>query len=45
VADRAGDAETVRVADGILADERAAAAAIAALWDRATEASLAAVAR
>jgi ferritin-like metal-binding protein YciE len=43
VADRAGDHETVRVAERILAEERAAAQAIAANWDRAVEASLAAV--
>jgi ferritin-like metal-binding protein YciE len=43
VADRAGDQETVRVAERILAEERAAAKAIAANWDRAVEASLAAV--
>jgi ferritin-like metal-binding protein YciE len=43
VAVRAGDQETVRVAERILAEERAAAKAIAANWDRAVEASLAAV--
>jgi ferritin-like metal-binding protein YciE len=43
VAERAGDQETVRVAERILAEERAAAQAIAADWDRAVEASLAAV--
>jgi ferritin-like metal-binding protein YciE len=43
VANRAGDQETVRVAERILAEERAAAKAIAANWDRAVEASLAAV--
>jgi ferritin-like metal-binding protein YciE len=43
VADRAGDQETVRVAERILAEERAAAQAIAASWDRAVDASLAAV--
>jgi ferritin-like metal-binding protein YciE len=43
VADRAGDQETVRVAQRILAEERAAANAIAANWDRVVEASLAAV--
>ena len=43
VAERAGDHETVRVAERILAEERAAAQAIAANWDRAVEASLAAV--
>jgi ferritin-like metal-binding protein YciE len=40
VAQRAGDAETVAVADRILAEERAAAAKIAGNWDRALEASL-----
>ena len=43
VADRAGDQETIRVAERILAEERAAAQAIAANWSRAVEASLAAV--
>jgi ferritin-like metal-binding protein YciE len=43
VAERAGDQETVPVAERILAEERAAAQAIAANWDRAVEASLAAV--
>jgi ferritin-like metal-binding protein YciE len=43
VAARAGDEETVRVAERILAEERAAAQAIAANWGRAVEASLAAV--
>jgi ferritin-like metal-binding protein YciE len=43
VASRTGDQETVRVADRILGEERAAAQAIAANWDRAVEASLAAV--
>jgi ferritin-like metal-binding protein YciE len=43
VAERAGDQETVRAAERILAEERAAAKAIAANWDRAVEASLAAV--
>lgn len=42
VADRAGDQETVRIAERILADERTAAAAIAANWDRAVESGLAA---
>jgi ferritin-like metal-binding protein YciE len=41
VADRAGDPETVRVAERILAEERAAAKTIAANWDRAIETSLA----
>jgi ferritin-like metal-binding protein YciE len=40
VARRAGDEETVRVADRILAEERAAAAAVAMHWDDAVEASL-----
>jgi ferritin-like metal-binding protein YciE len=40
VADRAGDQETVRVAERIEAEERAAANAIAANWDRALQASL-----
>jgi ferritin-like metal-binding protein YciE len=44
VADRAGDQETARVAERILAEERSAAQAIAANWDRAVDASLAAVA-
>jgi ferritin-like metal-binding protein YciE len=43
VAERAGDPETVRVAERILGEERAAAAAISAQWDRALDASLAAV--
>jgi ferritin-like metal-binding protein YciE len=43
VAQRAGDDETVRVAERICAEEVAAAQAIAANWDRAVEASLAAV--
>jgi ferritin-like metal-binding protein YciE len=43
VADRAGDQETVRVAERILAEERAAAKTIAAHWDRALDASLSAV--
>jgi ferritin-like metal-binding protein YciE len=43
VAARAGDEETVRVAERIIAEERAAAKAIAANWDRAVDASLAAV--
>jgi ferritin-like metal-binding protein YciE len=41
VADRAGDQETVRIAERILAEERAAAASIAANWDRAVESGLA----
>jgi ferritin-like metal-binding protein YciE len=40
VADRAGDQETVRVADRIESEERAAAIAIAANWDIALHASL-----
>jgi ferritin-like metal-binding protein YciE len=40
VAERAGDPETVRVAERILSEERAAATAIAANWDRAIETSL-----
>ena len=40
VAQRAGDEETVRVAERILAEERAAAAAIAGQWDNAVDASL-----
>jgi ferritin-like metal-binding protein YciE len=40
VADRAGDAETVRMADGILADERRASELIAGAFDRAVQASL-----
>ena len=40
VADRAGDQETVRVAERIEREERAAANAIAANWDRALQASL-----
>jgi ferritin-like metal-binding protein YciE len=43
VADRAGDPETVRVAERILSEERAAARTIAANWDRAIETSLAEV--
>jgi ferritin-like metal-binding protein YciE len=43
VAERAGDQETARVADRILAEERAAARMIAAEWDRAVEVSLAEV--
>jgi ferritin-like metal-binding protein YciE len=41
VAERAGDHDTVRAADSILAEERAAADTIAGLWDRAIEAGLA----
>ncbi|HEV2075965.1 MAG TPA: DUF892 family protein [Thermoleophilaceae bacterium] len=40
VAERAGDAETVAVADRILGEERGAAGRLASLWDRAAEASL-----
>jgi ferritin-like metal-binding protein YciE len=40
VALRAGDQETARIADEILVQERAAAAAIAAHWDDAVEATL-----
>jgi ferritin-like metal-binding protein YciE len=40
VADRAGDPETVRVSERIEGEERAAANAIAANWDRALQASL-----
>jgi ferritin-like metal-binding protein YciE len=40
VADRAGDQETVRVAERIAGEERAAAIAIAAHWDEALQASL-----
>jgi ferritin-like metal-binding protein YciE len=40
VAQRAGDEETVRLAERILGEERAAAAAIAALWDEAVDATL-----
>jgi ferritin-like metal-binding protein YciE len=43
VAERAGDQETVRVAERILTEERAAAKAIASQWDRAVDASLAQV--
>ncbi len=41
VAETAGDAETVRVAQGICAEERATAATIATHWDIATQAALA----
>jgi len=40
VADRAGDQETVRVAERIEGEERAAAIAIAANWELALQASL-----
>jgi ferritin-like metal-binding protein YciE len=40
VADRAGDQETVRVAERVEAEEQAAAKAIAANWDQALQASL-----
>ena len=40
VATRAGDDETVRVANTILGQERAAATKIASLWDVAADASL-----
>ena len=43
VARRAGDDETVRVVEGILAEERSMAARLAASFDRALDASLAAV--
>jgi ferritin-like metal-binding protein YciE len=43
VARRAGDDETVRVVEGILAEERSMAARLAASFDRALAASLAAV--
>jgi ferritin-like metal-binding protein YciE len=43
VADRAGDGETVALAQRILAEERAAAERFAANWDRAVEAALAAL--
>jgi len=43
VARRAGDDETMRTADAILAEERAAAQKIAARWDGAIDASLAQV--
>ena len=42
VADRAGDAETVRIVQRIIGEERAAAEAIAAHWDEAVDATLAA---
>jgi ferritin-like metal-binding protein YciE len=40
VARRAGDEETTRIADRIIGEERAAGAAIAALWDAAVDATL-----
>jgi ferritin-like metal-binding protein YciE len=40
VAQRAGDDETARIADRIIAEERAAAGAIAAHWDDAVDATL-----
>jgi ferritin-like metal-binding protein YciE len=40
VAQRAGDADTERIATAILTDERAAAASIAAHWDDAVDATL-----
>jgi ferritin-like metal-binding protein YciE len=40
VAQRAGDQETARIAERIAGEERAAAAAIAALWDEAVDATL-----
>jgi ferritin-like metal-binding protein YciE len=40
VAQRAGDLETVTVADATLAEERAAAEKIAAMWDTAVDAAL-----
>ena len=43
VASRAGDTETVALAERILLEERAAAQRFAANWDRAAEASLAAL--
>jgi ferritin-like metal-binding protein YciE len=43
VAQRAGDDETVRIAERILADERTAAQSIAANWDVAVDAGLAAL--
>jgi ferritin-like metal-binding protein YciE len=43
VAERAGDAETVAVAERIAAEERTAAERIAATWDGAVDAALAAV--
>jgi len=43
VAQKAGDRETVRIAERIIGEEQAAANAIAANWDHAVEASLSAV--
>ena len=43
VAERAGDAETAKTADAILAEERAAAEKLAGAFDRAAQASLEAV--
>jgi ferritin-like metal-binding protein YciE len=43
VAERAGDTETAALAERILGEERAAAERFAANWDRAAEASLAAL--
>src|SRR4051794_530283 len=43
VAERAGDMQTVQAAEGILAEERAAARKLEALFDRTAEASLEAV--
>ena len=40
VAERAGDAETPRVVERIIAEERTAAESIAAHWDDAVEATL-----
>jgi ferritin-like metal-binding protein YciE len=40
VAERAGDAETVRIAERIVGEERAMGAAIEARWDDAVEATL-----
>jgi ferritin-like metal-binding protein YciE len=40
VAQRAGDQETVRIAERIIGEERAAASTIAAHWDEAVEATL-----
>jgi ferritin-like metal-binding protein YciE len=40
VADRAGDAETVALAERIAGEERAAAGRIAGTWDAALDASL-----
>jgi ferritin-like metal-binding protein YciE len=43
VAERAGDTETVALAERVLAEERAAAERFSSEWDRAAEASLAAL--